>query len=107
MDQDLLIAYIEDFIQKRVYRKTILLMDRASFHTAAKVKLRVKDWQKQNLYIQLLPAYCSELNLIEHLWRMIKHEWLPLSAYQSAQTLTQHVLDILQNIGNKYQITFT
>ena len=107
LNQDLFIAYIEDFIEKSVHRKTVVLMDRASFHTSAKVKQKLKEWQKRNLFIQFLPAYCSELNLIEHLWRMIKHEWLPLSAYQSAQTLTQHVLDILQNIGNKYRITFT
>lgn len=106
MDQDLFIAYIEDFIAKRVNRKTVVVMDRASFHTSAKVKEKSKQWQRQNLYIQLLPAYCPQLNLIEHLWRMIKHQWLPLTAYQSAQTLTQQVLEILQNIGNKYRITF-
>lgn len=106
-NQDLFIAYIEDFIEKRVQRKTIVVMDRASFHTAAKVKQKLKDWQKRNLYIQLLPAYCSELNLIEHLWRVIKHQWLPMTAYQSVQTLTQHLLEVLQNIGSKYRITFT
>jgi transposase len=106
MDQDLLIAYIEDFIERRVNRKTVLVMDRASFHTSAKVKEKSKDWQKKNLYLQLLPAYCPELNLIEHLWRMIKHQWLPLTAYESTHTLTQQVLEILQNIGSKYRITF-
>jgi transposase len=107
INQALFIAYIEDFIAKRVERKTIVIMDRASFHTSAKVREKCKQWQKQYLYIQWLPAYCSELNLIEHLWRVIKHEWLPLAAYQSAQALTQQVLEILQNIGNKYRITFT
>jgi transposase len=106
MDQDLFIAYIEDFIERKVDRKTVLVMDRASFHTSAKVREKIKQWQRQNLYIQLLPAYCPELNLIEHLWRMIKHQWLPLTAYESAQTLTQKVLEILQNVGSKYRITF-
>jgi len=107
MDQDLFIAYIDDFISNRVKTKTVVVMDRASFHTSAKVKEKSKQWQKKNLYIQLLPAYCPELNLIEHLWRMIKHQWLPLTAYESAQTLTQQVLEILQNFGGKYRITFT
>lgn len=31
-------------------------------------------------------------NLIEHLWPMIKHEWLLLTAYQSAQTLIRQVV---------------
>lgn len=106
MDQDLFIAYVADFIAKRVHRKTVVIMDRASFHTAAKVKAKSQDWKKQNFYLQLLPAYSSELNLIEHLWRLVKHQWLALSAYQSAPTLTQQVLEILQNIGTKYRITF-
>lgn len=106
MDQDLFLAYVEDFIAKRVHRKTVVIMDRASFHTAAKVQAKSRDWKKQNLHIQLLPAYCSELNLIEHLWRLIKHQWLALAAYQSPASLTQQVLDILQNIGSKYRITF-
>lgn len=106
MDQDLFITYIEDFIERRVNRKTVVVMDRASFHTSAKVREKSKQWQRQHLYIQLLPAYCPELNLIEHLWRMIKHQWLPLRAYESTQRLTQQVLEILQNIGSKYRITF-
>lgn len=106
MNQELFITYIDDFITNRVKTKTVVIMDRASFHTAAKVKEKIKQWQNQQLYIQWLPAYCPELNLIEHLWRMIKHQWLPLTAYQSAHTLTEQVLEILQNIGYKYRITF-
>lgn len=106
MDTDLFIGYVEDFIKKRVSKKTILILDRASFHTAAKVKEKLQVWQRQNLYLQFLPAYCSEANLIENLWRFVKHEWLPLRAYESAQTLKEHVLYILQNIGSKYRISF-
>lgn len=106
MNTDLFMGYIEDFIKKRVSKKTILILDRASFHTAAKVKEKLQVWQKQNLFVQFLPAYCSDLNLIENLWRFIKHEWLPLKAYQSAQTLKEHLLYILQNFGSKYRISF-
>ncbi len=44
--------------------------------------------------------------LIEHLWRLAKHHWLSISAWQSAQQLTQQVLDILKNIGTTYRIDF-
>jgi hypothetical protein len=48
-----------------------------------------------------------ELNLIEILWRRIKYHWLPLDAYQSYVHLKTEVLSILENIGEKYVITFT
>lgn len=106
MDAELFIVYMEDFIRERVSKKTVVVMDRASFHTACQVQLKLKQWQAQNLFIQFLPAYCSELNLIEHLWRLVKHHWLPISAWQSAQQLTQHALEIFKNIGSTYQIDF-
>jgi hypothetical protein len=50
MDQDLFIAYEEDFIAKRVQRKMIVIMDRASFHTSCKVKEKIKQLQKKLLH---------------------------------------------------------
>ena len=107
MDADLFIAYFDDFISQRVRKKTVVVMDRASFHRAQQVQEKIKQWQAQNVFIQLLPAYSSELNLIEHLWRLVKHHCLPISAWQSAQQLTQEVLDILKNIGTTYRIDFS
>src|SRR5215217_7272042 len=34
MDAELFIAYLEDFIRQRVVKKTVVVMDRASFHMA-------------------------------------------------------------------------
>ena len=51
-------------------------------------------------------AYSPELNLIEILWRKIKYEWLPLDAYQSYGHLKKWVLEIMGNVGEKFQITF-
>jgi transposase len=107
MDAELFIAYFDDFIGQRVRKKTGVVMDRASFHTAHQVQEKIKQWQAQNVFIQLLPAYSSELNLIEHLWRLVKHHCLPIWAWQSAQQLTQQGLDILKNIGTTYRIDFT
>lgn len=42
MDQDLFRAYIDDFMTKRVHQKTVVIMDRASFHTSAKVQQKSK-----------------------------------------------------------------
>ncbi len=48
--------------------------------------------------------YAPELNLIEILWRKIKYEWMPFSAYQSLADLKQNLFDILKGVGSQYQI---
>jgi hypothetical protein len=46
------------------------------------------------------------LNRIEILWRKIKYDWLPFSAYTSFAALKEALLDIFSKVGSKYQITF-
>jgi transposase len=49
----LFIAYVEDFLrQYPPTKKTIILLDNASFHKSADVKTKMKQWQGQNLYFQ-------------------------------------------------------
>jgi transposase len=108
MNSDLFIAYVEDFLkQYPPSLKTVVVMDNASFHKSAMVMGKIKQWRKQNLFIQFLPPYCSELNAIETLWHHIKHCWLEIKDYLSAQTLSNAVEDIIRNIKTKYTITFT
>ena len=52
------------------------------------------------------PTYSPELNLIEILWRKIKYEWMPFSAYQSLKHLDQALGNILKNFGSEYRIQF-
>jgi len=66
----------------------------------------VDHWNKQNLFIQNIPAYSPELNKIEILWRKIKYEWLNFSAYESFATLKDSSNHILANIGLDYKINF-
>ena len=54
-----------------------------------------------------LPTYSAELNIIEILWRFIKYQWLPFSAYLSFQHLVEEVQKILKLIGSKYTINFS
>jgi len=66
----------------------------------------LKVWQERELFIYLLPGYSPELNVIEILWRMIKYHWLPLAAYQSFKLLSKYLIEVLSQIGSKYQINF-
>ena len=47
-----------------------------------------------------------QLNLIEILWRFIKYEWLPLSAYKCWQSLVDFVEKVLREFGENYVINF-
>lgn len=84
----------------------VVVLDNANIHRSALFRSKELEWREQRLYVVFLPTYSPELNLIEILWRKIKYEWLPIAAYQSFQSLTDHVLEVLSGYGNKYSITF-
>lgn len=86
--------------------KTVLVLDNASFPCSSQVRIKGKEWARQQVYLQYLPAYGSELNRIETLWHHLKHQWLEVEAYANAQTLRQAVESILRQFGEKYTITF-
>lgn len=98
--------FIAFFDQLEPQKKTIVIMDQAAIHTATKVKERMKEWNKKNLFVQYLPKASPELNYIEMLWRKIKYQWMPREAYLSTQNLKMNLQTILENIGKFYQIHF-
>lgn len=92
--------------QKSPETFSIVVLDNASMHRSVSFQRKELEWRAQRLYVIFLPAYSPELNLIEILWRKIKYEWLPVTAYQSFQTLTNHVLKVLSGYGKNYLISF-
>ena len=66
----------------------------------------VERWKELGLAIVPIAPYSPELNLIEILWRKIKYEWMPFSAYTSFQSLQENLFDILANVGKTYTIKF-
>lgn len=105
MDSDCVIAAI-DALFPSVTKKTWLILDNAPIHRSLKFKAKMQEWAKRNIHILFLPPYSPELNPIEILWRFIKYQWLPISAYGGFKKLTNAVDDILINYGLKYLITF-
>jgi len=89
-----------------VDKETWIVMDNAPTHKSKKFTEKILEWAKKKINIFFLPAYSPELNPIEIVWRFIKYYWLPLSAYQSFQKLTESLNEILANFGRKYLITF-
>lgn len=96
-----------DFFAQSLKKPTYLVIDNAPIHTSDEFEENIEKWQKLGLTIVRLAPYSPELNLIEILWRKIKYEWMPFSAYDSFKALDDNLYDILANIGKKYTITFS
>ena len=100
------IAALDHFAEVRPHRLTLVILDNAPIHRSEVVALCVERWLAKGVGVHFLPPYCPELNRIEILWRKIKYDWLPFSAYPSFAELQAALQDIFRNIGSKYQITF-
>lgn len=105
---ELFVLAVVEFVA-HLAQPTVLVLDNASIHKAqgTAVKAQLAGWAARDLTLLFLPPYSPELNRIEILWRFCKHYWLTPDAYQTPQTLLQHVTDLLRAIGtHDYRITF-
>lgn len=84
----------------------LVILDNAPLHHSHAFQAQTEHWLAQGVIVHYLPPYSPELNLIEILWRKLKYEWLPFTAYLTFTALKSAVLDILNNVGSEYQITF-
>lgn len=105
VDTEFVIACF-DHLSQHLTQPTVVILDQAPTHTSRAFQARIQEWEAQGLFVYPLSAYSPELNLIEILWRKIKYEWLPLSAYESCQTLYCALKKVLVGVGSKYQINF-
>ena len=105
VDSTIVIACFDQFCDT-INKKTVVFIDNASMHTSGKFKGKLGEWEKNGLIVKYLPTYSPELNLIEIIWRFIKYNWLPLSAYLSFKNLKKELQKVLDGIGSKYRITF-
>ena len=95
-----------DVFSQSLTTKTVVVMDNASIHRSEEFVDQIPRWKKKGLFIKNIPEYSPELNLIEILWRKIKYEWMPFSAYQCLTSLIGALEDILRKFGAEYRITF-
>ena len=100
------VASIDHFITT-LQQSTVLVIDNASVHTSQEFKENLNRWKEQGLTILPIAPYSPELNIIEILWRKIKYEWMPFSAYESFQSLKESLFEILANVGKSYTIAFS
>lgn len=76
---------------KSLINLTIVLIDNAPTHTSDFFLSQLNEWDELGLYVKPIGAISPDLNIIEILWRKIKYEWMPFSAYESFEIGRAHV----------------
>ena len=70
---------------------TVIVLDNAGIHRSKVVRAAVPELWAQRVYLYYLPPYSPELNAIEPLFRLIKHDELPERRYTTVAALTAAV----------------
>jgi transposase len=105
VDSQIVINLFDKFAN-HIEKNTVVILDNASIHRSKLFKSNIKKWEKQGLFLLYLPPYSPELNLIEILWREMKYQWMDTKAYLSLENISKHVVYMLENFGEKYDINF-
>jgi len=92
-------------MNQNITKKRVVIIDNAPIHTSQKFLDKIQELEEKDMFFKFLPTYSPELNIIEILWRFIKYEWLPFSAYSSFKQLVIEVENILIQIGERFKIT--
>ncbi len=108
INSEIVIACFEEFIRLRGPSSIprIIILDQSSTHTSHEMLAKLSVWEPQGIILKFRPAHCSELNLIEILWRFIKYSWLPVSADISFDNLVKELEKILTKIGDEFRVNF-
>ena len=67
---------------------TVVVLDNAGIHRSKVVRAALPDLWRRRVYLYYLPPYSPELNAIEPVFRVIKHDDLPERRYTSVAALT-------------------
>ncbi len=103
VDAQVVVNCVNDFCET-LEGPSIVVIDNASVHTGRLFQSQLAGWEERGLFFYFLPPYCPELNLIETLWRMVKHHWLPLDAYESLSKLSSRLSGVFSKIGSQFVI---
>jgi putative transposase len=86
-----------DKAEKRLKEKrqiTVIVEDQGPIHVSRATREQYKRWEKQGLYIFLLPTYSPELNRIENEWQRIKEDELAGAMFEDEYDLAMTVIEL-------------
>ncbi len=70
---------------------TVVVLDNGSIHRSKEVRAAVPGLWARSVYLSFLPSYSPELNDIEPVFRIIKHDELPERRYTTVPALLDAV----------------
>ena len=105
VDTQVIVNLFDEF-SERITMPTTVILDNAPIHRSNLFKDNITKWQEKGLELLYLPTYSPELNLIEILWRNMKYHWYRLEAFISFEALHEHIKEVLNLFGEKYDIIF-
>lgn len=101
------IGWLDDFAAG-AGQPTVIVLDNAPWHRSKQVEGKIAEWEAKGVHLFFLPPYCPHLNLIETLWRKMKHEWLRPQDFESREALHRWINHILENYGSReFSIKFS
>ena len=77
----------------------VVVLDNASFHTSEVVRRARPELARLGIYLYYLPAYSPELNLIESVFRQVKHQEIPQRSFTTRRELRDAVDIGFSNYG--------
>lgn len=81
---------------KKTGKITVVVQDQGSIHISKLTKSYYQIWEKQGLYIFLLPSYSPELNRIENEWQRLKEDELAGRMFDSEYELAMAVIEAIE-----------
>jgi putative transposase len=76
---------------------TVIVADQGTTHVSRATREQYKRWEKQGLYIFLLPTYSPELNRIENEWQRIKEDELAGRMFEDEYELAMAVISAIES----------
>jgi transposase len=80
-------------------RPRVVVLDNAGFHTGTVVRLARRALAASGIYLDFLPPYSPELNLIEPVFRQVKHQEIPRRSFTTRAELRNAVVVGFSNYG--------
>lgn len=78
----------------------VVVLDNASFHTSWVIRGTRRALTDSGIYLYFLPPYSPELNLIESVFRQVKHQEIPRRSFTSRRELREAVESGFSNYGD-------